>query len=146
MQKKKYNINIKTRELALQIIYSWNIFKNNNNIKYKIKEFKKIKKNIFYDVNIRYLIKILNGVQKNYNFINNIINKYIYNNTKYIGKIELSILYLSIYELKISKKLPYRIIINESIIIAKKFGAYNSYKLINKILDNINKNIINKYN
>ncbi len=146
MQKKKYNINIKTRELALQIIYSWNIFKNNNNIKYKIKEFKKIKENIFYNINIKYLIRILNGVQKNYNFINNIINKYIYNNTKYIGKIELSILYLSIYELKISKKLPYRIIINESIIIAKKFGAYNSYKLINKILDNINKKIKNKHN
>ncbi len=141
MQKKKYNINIKTRELALQIIYSWNIFKNKNNIKYKIKEFKKIKKNIFKNINIKYLIKILNGIQKYYNFINKTIHKYVYNNTKYIGLIELSILYLSIYELKISKLLPYKIIINESILIAKKFGAYNSYKLINKILDNINKNI-----
>ncbi len=144
MQKKKYNINIKTRELALQIIYSWNIFKNKNNIKYKIKEFKKIKKNILKNINIEYLIKILNGIQRYYNFINKIINKYVYNNTKYIGIIELSILYLSIYELKISKLLPYKIIINESILIAKKFGAYNSYKLINKILDNINKNIKKK--
>lgn len=135
--KKKYNINIKTRELALQIIYSWNIFKNKKDIKYKIKEFKIIKKKILNNINIKYLINILNGIQNNYDYINNIINKYIYNNTKYIGKIELSILYISIYELKISKILPYKIIINESILMTKKFGAYNSYKLINKILDNI---------
>ncbi len=138
MQKnKKFNKNIKTRELALQIIYSWNILKKKKNIKYKIKEFKKIKKNILNNINIKYLIKILKGVQKYYKHINNIINKYIYKNTKYIGKIEYSILYISIYELKIKKTLPYKIIINESILLAKKFGAYNSYKLINKILDNI---------
>ncbi len=141
MQKKNIYINIKTRELALQIIYSWKIFKNNKNIKYKIKEFKIIKKNILNNIDIIYLLKILIGIEKNYKYINLIIKKYIYNSTKYIGNIEYSILYISIYEIKINKILPYKIIINESILLAKKFGAYNSYKLINKILDNIIKKI-----
>ncbi len=139
------NIKIKhnTRKLALQIIYSWNINKNKKKIKYKIKEFKSINKKIFNNINIKYLLKIINGVQKNYKYIKKIIFYYIYNSTKYIGKIELSILYISLYEIKIRKKLSYKIIINESIILAKKFGSFNSYKLINKILDNIIKKKIN---
>ncbi len=139
--KKKHN----TRELALQIIYSWYILKTKKNIKLKIKEFKLFKKEIFKNIDIKYLFKIIYGIQKNYKYIRKIIFNNIYASTKYIGNIEISILYMSIYEFKIRKNLHYKVIINESILLAKKFGSYNSYKLINKILDNIiNNNIYKK--
>ncbi len=127
----------KTRELALQIIYSWNILNNKKDIKYKIKEFKLIKSKILKNIDIKYLYKIIINIKKNYKYINKIILTNIHKNTKYIGKIEFSILCIAIYELKIKKSIPYKIIINESILLAKKFGAYNSYKLINSILDTI---------
>ncbi len=135
MFNKNIIIKKKTRQIALQIIYSWILNNNNNNIKNKIKEFKLINKNYLKKINIKYLIKIIINIQKKYKYINKKILKNIYNSTKYIGKIELSILYIAIYELKIRKILPYKIIINESILLAKKFGSFNSYKLINKILD-----------
>ncbi len=133
----------KTREVAIQIIYSWKIFKYKKNIKQKIKDFKKIKPKIFNEIDLLYLKKIIKGINKNIKYIKNIISSNIYKKTKYIGNIEYAILYIAIYELKINKKLPYKVIINESILLSKKFGYLNSYKLINKIIHNIY--IKNKY-
>ncbi len=131
-----FSKNTKTRELALQIIYSLIILKTKN-WKYKIKEFKLINNNVFKKINITYLYKILSGVYKNIKYIKNILIKNINKKTKYIGKIEKTILYIAIYEIKKNKKLSYKIIINESIKLSKKFCSINSYKFINSILDKI---------
>ncbi len=128
--------NHKTRELALQIMYSCYISKIKN-IKSKIKEFKLINSNIFKNINLSYLHKILDGIKKNKKYIKKIIFLCLSSKKTYIGKIEFFILNIAIYELKISKKIPYKVIINESIKLAKKFGCNNSYKLINNILDKI---------
>ncbi len=125
----------KTRELVLQIIYS--LINKNKNIKSKIKEFKLINSNIFNNIDINYLYEILNGITKNKKKIIKIIYLNLNKKTQYIGKIDFIILKIATYELKIRNKLPYKIIINESIKLAKKFGSNNSYKFINKILDNI---------
>ncbi len=129
--------NHKTRELALQIMYSCYISKIKK-IEKKIKEFKLINSNIFKNINLPYLYKILYGIKKNKKYIKKIISLSLSFKKTYIAKIEFFILNIAIYELKISKKIPYKIIINESIELAKKFGCNNSYKLINNILDKIN--------
>ncbi len=131
-----FSKNTKTRELALQIIYSLIILKKKN-WKSKIKEFKLINNNILKNINITYLYKILSGVYKNIKYIKKILIKNINKKTKYIGKIEKTILYIAIYEIKKNKKLSYKIIINESIKLSKKFCSINSYKFINSILDKI---------
>ncbi len=128
--------NHKTRELALQIMYSCEISKIKK-IKNKIKEFKLIKSSIFKNINLNYLYKILYGIKKNKKYIKKIIFLNLSSKKTYIAKIEFFILNIAIYELKINKKIPYKIIINESIKLAKKFGCNNSYKLINNILDKI---------
>ena len=56
-----------------------------------------------------------------------------------IGEIELSILYLALYEI-FHSKLDKPIIINEAIKLAKKFGQNSSHKFINAILDKVAKN------
>ncbi len=131
----KFIKNKATRELALQIIYSLKICKNKN-FKSKIKEFKLIKKNILKNINIKYLNNILKEVLKNNKYFNNVINKYI-NNYRYVNIIIKIILKIAIYEIKKNKKLPTKVIINESIELTKKFGSKNEYKFINKILHNI---------
>jgi len=56
-----------------------------------------------------------------------------------IGEIELSILFLALYELS-QTNLDRPIIINEAIKLAKKFGQNSSHKFINAILDSVIKN------
>ncbi len=127
--------NIKTRELALQIIYSLIISKCSN-IESKIKEFKLINNKIFKNINKKYLNNILYWVKNNKKYINKIL-KLNLKKKRYIGLIKISIIKIAIYEIKKNKKLDKKIIINESIKLTKKFGSQNDYKLINKILHRI---------
>nr|AGC09676.1 putative transcription antitermination factor NusB [uncultured bacterium] len=41
------------------------------------------------------------------------------------------------YELKEKRETPYRVIINEAILLAKQFGAVDSHKFINSVLDGV---------
>lgn len=54
-----------------------------------------------------------------------------------IDPVERAILRLGVYEFKHCLDVPYRVIINEYIELAKLFGAHNSYKYINGILDKL---------
>ena len=54
-----------------------------------------------------------------------------------ISPIELSILRVAVYELTHCLQTPYRVVINEAIELAKKYGAEDSHKYINGVLDKI---------
>lgn len=54
-----------------------------------------------------------------------------------ISRIDLAILRLSVYELLIEKSSPTKVIIDESIELAKEFGGDNSPSFVNGVLGNI---------
>ena len=54
-----------------------------------------------------------------------------------LGGVEHAILYLGTYELKFSPEVPYKVVINEALELAKLYGAQGAYKLINNSLDQL---------
>jgi N utilization substance protein B len=58
-----------------------------------------------------------------------------------ISKIDLAILRLSIYEMIIDKKNPYKVIIDEAVELAKEYGNEKSYLFINGVLGALINNI-----
>ncbi len=54
-----------------------------------------------------------------------------------IGKVDLAILRLAVYEMTIEKKTPPKVIIDEAIEIAKEFGGDSSPKFVNGALGKI---------
>jgi transcription antitermination protein NusB len=52
-----------------------------------------------------------------------------------VHAIEHAILWIAVYELKVRLEIPYKVIINEAILLAKQFGAQDSHKFINGVLD-----------
>jgi N utilization substance protein B len=54
-----------------------------------------------------------------------------------VDPVELAILRLGVCEFVHHLDVPYRVVINESIELAKRFGAENSHKYINGILDKL---------
>jgi len=52
-----------------------------------------------------------------------------------LDPVEMSILLLGFFELSHRHDVPYRVVINESINLAKRFGAVDGYKYINALLD-----------
>lgn len=54
-----------------------------------------------------------------------------------IGKIDLALLRLGIFELAIEKKEPPKVIIDEAVELAKEYGGDNSSKFINGVLGTV---------
>jgi N utilization substance protein B len=52
-----------------------------------------------------------------------------------LDPIETGILYLGFYELSQRVDIPYRVVINEGVELARKYGATDSHKYINGVLD-----------
>jgi len=53
-----------------------------------------------------------------------------------LDPVELSILLIGIFELQQRVDVPYRVVINEGVNLAKRFGAIDGHKYINACLDN----------
>lgn len=51
--------------------------------------------------------------------------------------VERGILYLGCHELKERLDIPYKVVINESVQLAKDFGAQDSFKYVNGVLDRL---------
>ena len=52
-----------------------------------------------------------------------------------LDPVELGILLIGVYELESRVDIPYRVVINEGVNLAKRFGALDGYKYINACLD-----------
>ena len=124
----------KIRELVIQALYQKTISGDSNTK--VLKELKQTQKSLNTDEVAKIVKNIKSFEQK---FIE-IIGKFSNIPTSRIGEIELSILYLALYEISQSK-LDRPIIINEAIKLAKKFGQNSSHKFINAVLDQAIRNI-----
>lgn len=54
-----------------------------------------------------------------------------------VDPISLAVLRMATYEMKSRLDVPYRVIMNEAINLAKKYGAADSHKFINGVLDKV---------
>ncbi|MCL4467736.1 MAG: transcription antitermination factor NusB [Deltaproteobacteria bacterium] len=82
------------------------------------------------------------GIVSKLGTIDNFITKHLKNWTiARIAIIDKSILRLAIYELMFEAQTPMKVIINEAVEIAKKYGTKDSFTFINAVLDTIAKEI-----
>ena len=65
------------------------------------------------------------------------LEKHLSRPIKETDPVELAILRLACYEFMFRVDVPYRVVINESIELAKTFGAEAGHKFINGILDKV---------
>ncbi|MGB9707383.1 MAG: transcription antitermination factor NusB [Microgenomates group bacterium] len=90
-------------------------------------------------------LKNTNEILKNKEKLSNIIKKYAQKfPVENLAKVDLSILYLAIYELLFEKKTPPKVIINEAVQIAKELGGERSYAFVNGVLGKVYINEIEK--
>jgi len=129
--RKKINNRRKSRELAMKSIYRGlvNTF-DLNQIQKDIREDPD-----FIRADEKFYVEILNGVFKNLETLKLEITSYLDRSYEELSPIELSIIYSSLYELKYSLSVPYKVVINEAIEVAKSFGGVDGYKYINGILN-----------
>lgn len=128
------------RELTFRLVYSLEIQKTED-LEEQIELYLECNE-VEDDEAKEYIKDAIIGINKNINEIQGLIEKNLKADWKIdrISKIDLSLLKLAIYEIKY-KKIPYKVAINESLELAKKYGEETSKNFINGILASVVKEL-----
>ena len=132
---------IKARQNAVQALYQW--FITNKNVDEVIAEFENDKHKLA-KTDINYFKLLLRGTITNHQKLDLRIINLLDRTVDELDTIERAILHIGCYELEYHDDIPWRSVVNESVELAKIFGAENSYKYINGILDKVAKEL--RYN
>jgi N utilization substance protein B len=121
----------KSRKLAVQAIYSW---QSSGNHIGDIEQQMLLENNVS-KVDVEYFRDLIQGVSAHVEKLDDIIRPHLDRPFKDIDMVEKAICRLGAYELKYRLDVPVKVAINESIELAKVFGAEDSHKFVNGVLD-----------
>lgn len=121
----------RARRLAMQALYQWDMSGNNlSEIEVQFLEdedFSKADKDYFHE--------LLHQVPARLDEVEAAFTPYLDRPLKELDPVERALLRLASYELLVRVDIPYKVVINESVNLTKKFGAEQAYKYINGVLD-----------
>ncbi|MCX7082243.1 MAG: transcription antitermination factor NusB [Methylococcales bacterium] len=121
------------RKAAVQALYQWQMTGQSLvEIERQFVEEERLK-----DVQKSYFTELFHGVPKNLDSIDEALNEFVDRPVDMVDPVERAILRIGAYELLHRLDMPYRVILNEGINLAKYFGADGSHKYVNGILDKI---------
>jgi len=85
---------------------------------------------------------LVTGTIENISAVDKMIGRHLDNwELKRLNRVDLAILRMSVYTLMYQKDMPPSVVIDEAIDISKEFGAEDSYRFVNGVLDGIRKTI-----
>lgn len=88
-------------------------------------------------VDVDYFHDLLHGVVTQSDMLNHAFLEHLDRPMKELGAVELALLQAGCYELQNRLDVPYKVVLNENVNLAKKFGATDSHKYINGVLDKV---------
>ena len=132
-QVKKISPRRRARECAVQALYSWAVSQNSP----EIVELNFMTEQDMKGVDTPYFRKLFRQTVENVEAVERTMQGYLDRGLEELDPIEKAILRLAVYELQFEADVPYKVVINEAIEVAKVFGADESHKYINGVLDKI---------
>ena len=122
----------RARKLAIQALYQWQL--TGDSISAVLIECIKRTEEEF---DIEYFKQALTTIGMDPNEGDQAFSEYLDRKIESLDPIELAILRVSTFELQHRLDIPYRVVINEGVEWAKIFGATESHKFINGVLDKL---------
>ncbi|MDC9728231.1 MAG: transcription antitermination factor NusB [Methyloprofundus sp.] len=123
----------KARRCVVQALYQWQMTGQNLQM---------IERQFFEDDRLKnaqksYFIDVFHGVPKHLDKIDEAFATFVDRTIEEIDPVERAILRIGVYELMHKVDVPYRVVINEGVELAKAFGADGSHKYVNGVLDKV---------
>jgi len=129
----KVSARSRARQLAVQGLYEWQISANAIDDIFKQCLDAKRGKNI----DEKYFEELIYKISSTVDTLNNLLVPFLDRGIDELDPVERAILQLGAYELTQKIDIPYKVVINEAIELAKTFGAEQSHKFVNGILDKV---------
>lgn len=125
---------VRARRSAVQAIYQWEMTRASMNdvISEFIRERSELKK-----ADAGYFRELLHGTADRVEELGGVVSPHLDRPLPELDPVERAILLLGTYELMYRPEVPWRVIVNESVELAKMFGADQSHKYINGVMDKI---------
>ncbi|MFQ1023610.1 transcription antitermination factor NusB [Avibacterium paragallinarum] len=123
----------RARECAVQALYSWHLSQN----PIDEVELAFVSEQDMNGVDMPYFRKLLRQTAENIDAVEASVAPYLDRSLEELDPIERAILRLAVYELRFELDVPYKVVINEAIEVAKVFGADDSHRYVNGVLDKV---------
>ncbi|GAA5100933.1 transcription antitermination factor NusB [Wohlfahrtiimonas larvae] len=125
------------RRFTLQGLYEWQVSQS---------QVEEIERHLaenpdFVKANRESFSNMLRGAIRGQAEANTLIEPLLDRPIEQLDLVEKAVLWMGCYELLTHPETPYKVIINESVNLAKKFGGDQSYKFINGVLDKVAKKV-----
>jgi len=121
----------KARELALKALYQWKLSANPvSDIARNLRD-----EEGFETVDDEYFLVLLQGVAAEADALNAQLARQLDRPIEELSPIEHSILLIGAYEALHCPDVPYRVVINEAVELAKAYGGTDGHKYVNGVLD-----------
>lgn len=132
-KKNNFKARQRARRFAMQAIYQWQLTQHT---------FSEIEKQFLaqeemVSVDTAYFCDLVRGIIENHPALDEQLQVFLDRPLKELDLVECAILRLAAFELCHQPELPYKVILNEAIELAKCFGATDGHKYVNGILHQV---------
>ncbi len=86
---------------------------------------------------LEYFRELLRGAVRNSDALEQLLSDCLDRKVSDLDVVELALLKVGVFELQEKIDVPYKVVINEYVNLAKKFGATESHKYVNGVLDKL---------
>ena len=80
---------------------------------------------------------LIQGVIANCEYLDAVFEPFLSRPLKDLDQVDKAILRLGTFELKYRQEVPFKVVINEAIMLAKSFAEQDSHKFVNGVLDKV---------
>jgi N utilization substance protein B len=123
----------RSREFAVQALYAWQLSgEGAAGLQTQLAQSKE-----FGKADSRYFTRILEGTIEDAGELESLIAPVLDRKSEELSPVERGILLLAAFELKNAPDIPYRVVINEAVELAKEFGGTDGHKYVNGVLDKL---------
>ncbi|WP_431689536.1 transcription antitermination factor NusB [Hahella sp. NBU794] len=121
------------RKLALQALYQWRVA--GASISQIEAEF--TVDNDLQQVDRDLFKAVLYGVPSSVSELDALLQPFVDRKLTDVDPVELSLIRMGAFELRSRIEVPYRVVINEAVELAKQFGGTDGHKFVNSVLDKL---------
>jgi len=123
----------RARRRALQAIYAWQM--SGTSVRSVIEQFRHEQDMQIAD--LEYFEDLVRGVDAHHVELDSGLAPFLDRDIEQVDPIERAALRLAAYEFKYRPDVPYRVVLNEAIELAKRFGAEHGHTYVNGVLDKL---------
>ncbi len=127
----------RARRLALQALYQWQV--TGGDLGEISAQFVAENDSDKYDA--AYFLDLFHGVPAHLDELDSELQPLIDRDIERVDLVERAALRLGVYELLHHPEVPFRVVINESVELAKIFGADKGHRYVNGVLDKVSKKV-----